>query len=240
LQEFWGVNPKEDFAMRQPSLLIGITLGLFTAGLLPAGPANAQSASRPLSSATARLAEEHAEAAREQADLARENAQRAAEEAAVAEEHAAQVSHQSTSARRAQLERELAELKAQDSDRGLVLTLGDVQFSPNQAELTVGATRRLDPLVLLLKDQPRRTIYIEGHTDSSGTGSYNLELSQRRADAVRDFLVDNGISPNRIVARGYGEADPVASNDTTSGRRENRRVEVIVPREGNRVARETR
>jgi|tagenome__1003787_1003787.scaffolds.fasta_scaffold19969641_1 OOP family OmpA-OmpF porin len=227
--------------MRQPSILIGITMGLFTAGFLPAGLVNAQSASRPLSSGTARLAEEHAAAAREQADLARENAQRAAEEAAVAEEHAAQVGRQSTSsARRAELERQLAELKAQDSDRGLVLTLGDVQFSPNQAELTVGAMRRLDPLVLLLKDQPRRTIYIEGHTDSSGTGSYNLELSQRRADAVRDFLVDNGISPNRIVARGYGEADPVASNDTASGRRDNRRVEVIVPREGNRVAREIR
>ena len=226
--------------MRQPSLLIGITIGLFTAGFLPAGLANAQSASRTLRSETAKLAEEHAAAARDQADLARKSAQRAAEEAAVAEEHAAQVGRQSTSARRAELERQLAELKSQDTERGLVLTLGDVQFAPNQAELTVSAMRRLDPLVLLLKDQPRRTIYIEGHTDSSGTGSYNLELSQRRADSVRDFLIDNGISPNRIVARGYGEADPVASNDTTSGRRENRRVEVIVPREGNRVARETR
>jgi outer membrane protein OmpA-like peptidoglycan-associated protein len=96
--------------------------------------------------------------------------------------------------------------------------------------------RKLYPLSTLLKDRPRSTIYIEGYTDSSGPESYNLDLSQRRADAVRDFLIDSGISPNRIVTRGYGEADPVAANDTIAGRRENRRVEVIVPREGKRVA----
>jgi len=208
-------------------------MGFFTAGVLPVGLANAQSAA-------VRRAEDRAAAAREQAQSAQENADRAAQEATVAEEQAARMGRRSTSARRAELERELAELKSQDTDRGLVLTLGDVQFSQNQAELTSSAMRRLDVLVLLLKDQPRRTIYIEGHTDSSGTESYNLELSQRRADAVRDFLIDNGISANRIVARGYGEADPVASNDTMSGRRENRRVEVIVPRDGNRVAREIR
>jgi OOP family OmpA-OmpF porin len=121
-----------------------------------------------------------------------------------------------------------------------VLTLGDVLFAPDQAELTRDAMRKLYPLVDILKEQPRRNIRIEGYTDNSGTESYNLDLSQRRADAVRDFLIDQGISPNRIIARGYGEAEPVASNDTAAGRRENRRVEVIVPREGRRVTAETR
>src|SRR5262249_9793108 len=157
-----------------------------SASFLPVSYVKAES----VSSQRASAAEEHAEAAREQANLAQQSANRAAEEAAVAEERAARVSRQSTTERRAELERELAELKSQETERGLVLTLGDVQFSPNQAELMPNAMHKLYPLVTLLKDQPRRTIYIEGHTDSSGTESYNLELSQRRADAVRDFLID--------------------------------------------------
>jgi OOP family OmpA-OmpF porin len=226
--------------MRRQFIQVGTTIVFFAASFFPVGLVTAENASSSLSRETATVAEEHAAAAREQAELARQNAERAAEEAAIAKEQAARASQKSTSARRAELERELAELKAQDSDRGLVLTLGDVLFALDQAELTPNAMRKLYPLVTLLKDQPRRTIYIEGYTDSSGTESYNRDLSQLRADAVRDFLIDNGISSNRIIARGYGEADPVASNETTVGRRENRRVEVIVPREGKRVAKEIR
>lgn len=141
---------------------------------------------------------------------------------------------------RAALERELAELKARETEHGLVLTLGDVLFAPNHSELTTAAMRKLYPFVTILKDQPQRSIRIEGFTDSNGTESYNLDLSQRRADAVRDFLIDNRISPRRITARGYGEADPVASNATLAGQQENRRVAVIVPRAGKRVTAETR
>lgn len=207
--------------MRRRHLVIGITTGFFAAGVFPVGSVKAESVT---------LAAEKAAAAREQATLAQENADRAALEAVIAEKQTVQAGQKSTSARRAELERELAELKARETAHGLVLTLGDLLFAPNQSEPTPAAIRKLSPLVTILKDQPQRSIRIEGYTDSKGTESYNLDLSQRRADAVRDFLIDNGISPQRITARGYGEAVSVASNTTTAGRRENRRVEVIVPR----------
>ena len=206
--------------MRRRYILIGITMYFF-AGVLPVGYGKAESAA---------LAEEHAAAAREQAALARENAERAALAATVAEKQAVWADQRSTSARRAELERELADLKARETAHGLVLTLGDVLFAPDQSEPTTAAMRKLAPLVTILKDQPQRSIRIEGYTDSRGPESYNLDLSQRRADAVRDFLIDNGISPRRITARGYGEAVSVASNTTLAGRQENRRVEVIVSR----------
>jgi outer membrane protein OmpA-like peptidoglycan-associated protein len=202
-------------------IFISITICLFVVGVLPAGYVKAESAT---------LAAEHAAAAKEQAALAQENADRAALAAVVAEKQAVRASQKATSARRAQLERELAELKSRENSHSLVLTLGDVLFKPNQSEPTTAAIRKLSPLVTILKDQPQRSIRIEGYADSRGLESYNLDLSQRRADAVRDFLIDNGISPQRITARGYGEAVPVASNMNAAGRRENRRVEVIVPR----------
>ena len=217
--------------MRRQYLLIGITTCFFAASVLPVGYVRAESAT---------IAEEQAAAAREQAALAQESADRAALAAVVAEKQAARAGQRLTSARRAELERELAALKARETAHGLVLTLGDVLFAPNQSEPTTAAMRKLSPLVTILKDQPQRSIRIEGYTDSRGPESYNLDLSQRRADAVRDFLIDNGISPRRITARGYGEAVPVASNTTLAGRRENRRVEVIVPREGRRVTAEPR
>ena len=207
--------------MRRRYILIGITTCFFVVGVLPVGYGKAVSAT---------FAEEQAAAAREQAALARETADRAALAATVAEKQAVWADQRSTSARRAELERELAALKARETAHGLVLTLGDVLFAPDQSEPTTAAMRKLAPLVTILKDQPQRSIRIEGYTDSRGSASDNLDLSQRRADAVRDFLIDNGISPRRITARGYGEAVAVASNTTRAGRQENRRVEVIVPR----------
>jgi outer membrane protein OmpA-like peptidoglycan-associated protein len=132
----------------------------------------------------------------------------------------------------ARAEQELAELKAQETERGLVLTLGDVLFAPDKTTLTPDARRKLEPLVALLQAQPKRHIRIAGYADSRGEEASNLDLSQRRADAVRDVLVAGGISPERITARGYGEANPVESNITAAGRKENRRVEVLVLREG--------
>jgi outer membrane protein OmpA-like peptidoglycan-associated protein len=205
--------------MHRRHILIGITTCFFAAGVFPVGYSKAQSAA---------LAEEQAAAAGEQAALARENADRAALAATVAEKQAVWADQRWTSARRAELERELADLKARETTHGLGLTLGDVLFAPDQSEPTTAAMRKLAPLVTLLKDQPQRRIRIEGYTDSRGPESYNLDLSQRRADAIRDFLIDYGISPQRITARGYGEGVAVASNTTRAGRQENRRVEVIV------------
>jgi len=217
--------------MRRRHILVGITTYFFAAGVFPVSYVKAESATS---------AEAQAAAAREHAALARENAAHATYEAAIAEEQAARADQRSIAGRRAALERALAELKARETEHGLMLTLGDVLFAPNQSEPTIAALRKLSPFVTILKEQPQRSIRIDGYTDSRGTESSNLDLSQRRADAVRDFLIENGISPRRITARGYGEADPVASNTTPAGRRENRRVEVIVPQEGRRVTVETR
>jgi OmpA-OmpF porin, OOP family len=137
---------------------------------------------------------------------------------------------QIATARATQLEQELKALQAKETERGLELTLGDVLFEVNKADLKPGAMRNLYQLVEFLKQNPNRQVSIEGHTDSSGSEAYNFELSQRRAEAIRDFLVSNGISPERITARGYGEAYPIASNDTVAGRQQNRRVAVVVSR----------
>ncbi len=137
---------------------------------------------------------------------------------------------QQATTRATQLEQELSELKAKETERGLVLTLGDVLFEFNKADLKPGGMRNLYQLVDFLKKNPTRNVSIEGHTDNIGSEGYNLELSQRRAEAVRNFLLDNGISPERLIARGYGEAYPVATNNTEAGRQQNRRVEVVVLR----------
>jgi outer membrane protein OmpA-like peptidoglycan-associated protein len=135
------------------------------------------------------------------------------------------------------LEQELAALKAENTERGLVMTLQEgVLFEYDKADLKPGAMRSLEPLVTFLQEHPDRTLIIEGHTDSTGTDSYNLELSQRRAEAVRNFLSSYGISADRILARGYGESYPVTTNTTEAGRQQNRRVEVVIAHQGQRVA----
>ena len=127
------------------------------------------------------------------------------------------------------LEQRLAELQATKTDRGLVVGLqGDVLFAVDQATLTVGGLREVDRVATVLRDFPQARALIEGHTDNTGSDSYNLELSERRANAVRAELVAAGIDPTRIAARGMGEAYPKAPNDTEGGRQQNRRVEVIV------------
>ncbi|MGE0824590.1 MAG: OmpA family protein [Candidatus Binatia bacterium] len=158
-------------------------------------------------------------------------AQRAAANARTqAELEAARAAEQS--ARAQQLEQELTALKAKQTERGLVLTLGDVLFEYNKATLKPGAMQNLYQLVTFLKENPSRNLIIEGHTDSTGSDAYNLELSQRRARAVASFLVENGVEQGRITTRGYGEAYPVASNGSEVGRQENRRVEIVILRDG--------
>jgi outer membrane protein OmpA-like peptidoglycan-associated protein len=126
------------------------------------------------------------------------------------------------------LQAELDALKAKPTDRGLVLTLGDVLFDTGKADLNPGAGRNLDQLVLFLTDHPERHVEIDGYTDSVGTDSFNLDLSQRRADAVRSVLVNRGIDSARIVSRGYGKDYSVASNADSGGRQLNRRVEIVI------------
>ena len=130
--------------------------------------------------------------------------------------------------RASQLETQLKELNAKKTERGLVITLGDVLFDTNKAQLKSGGTRGLQKLAGFLKQFPQRKARVEGYTDSTGGADYNQELSDRRANAVRTSLVDMGISNDRITTRGYGKASPVASNDTAAGRQMNRRVEIIL------------
>jgi outer membrane protein OmpA-like peptidoglycan-associated protein len=128
----------------------------------------------------------------------------------------------------ARLQTEVDSLKAKPTDRGLVLTLGDVLFESGSSTLSPGAGRNLDRLVQFLTEHPDRLVQIDGFTDSVGTDSFNLDLSQRRADAVRSDLLSRGISSARVATQGYGKSYPVASNSESSGRQLNRRVEVVI------------
>jgi outer membrane protein OmpA-like peptidoglycan-associated protein len=128
----------------------------------------------------------------------------------------------------ARLQPEVDALKAKPTDRGLVLTLGDVLFETGSATLSPGAARNMDRLVQFLTDHPERLVQIDGFTDSVGTDSFNQDLSQHRADAVRYQLVSRGISSTRITTQGYGKSYPVAGNSESSGRQLNRRVEVVI------------
>jgi outer membrane protein OmpA-like peptidoglycan-associated protein len=126
------------------------------------------------------------------------------------------------------LQSEVDALNAKPTDRGLVLTLGDVLFDTGKAGLNPGASRNLDHLVQFLTEHEDRRVEIDGYTDSVGTDSFNLDLSQRRADTVKAVLVSRGIDSSRIVSRGYGKEFEVASNSEASGRQLNRRVEIVI------------
>jgi outer membrane protein OmpA-like peptidoglycan-associated protein len=129
---------------------------------------------------------------------------------------------------KARVQAELDALKATPTPRGLVMTLGDVLFDTGRAELKSGASRKLDQLSQFLVEHPDRRVQIDGFTDSVGTDSYNEDLSQRRADAVKTALINRGVQPSRIGTEGYGKAYPVASNSDSGGRQLNRRVEVVI------------
>ena len=168
-------------------------------------------------------ARREAEHARYEADRARRVADRQREAAVAARLEADRERH-----RRATLERDLAGLQARETERGLVVTLGDVLFETGKADIKPGARRTLDQMIRALRADRSATLAIEGHTDSVGKRNYNLTLSQRRANAVRAYLVGRGIAANRILTRGLGPDYPVASNRTEAGRQQNRRVEMIV------------
>lgn len=127
-----------------------------------------------------------------------------------------------------QLLKEMTELKARQTERGIVLTIGDVLFATGKADITSGAKRSMDKLAEFLKAQPARNVVIEGYTDSVGSDNYNLELSEKRAESAKNELVERGVAAERITTRGFGKRDPVASNDSPEGRKLNRRVEVII------------
>jgi outer membrane protein OmpA-like peptidoglycan-associated protein len=149
-------------------------------------------------------------------------------EAAARQAEAARLEALNANARATELEAQLADLQARETERGLVLTLGDVLFDTNEAVLKAGAASTMNQLVAFLNEYPERALLIEGHTDGAGSEEYNQMLSERRANAVRDDLVARGIPITRIHARGLGESQPIATNDTAAGRQQNRRVEIVI------------
>jgi outer membrane protein OmpA-like peptidoglycan-associated protein len=179
-------------------------------------------------------------AARErEAELARRQARAAQARAEGAQLIARQASAEAEEARSraAQLEADLADLEAERTERGLVVTLGDdVLFDTGRSELKAGASRALDELAEFMQDHPERSLLIEGFTDSVGAEDFNMDLSRRRAEAVRAALLTRGIAADRVAAVGYGEQYAIASNDNPGGRQLNRRVEVVISDEAGRIA----
>jgi len=187
--------------------------------------------------AEASVSQSEAERAKIQLAGRTEEAEKARQEAARAQQsaEASQQQAQNAEMRARQLEAQLAELNAKKTERGMVVTLGDVLFDTNRAQLKPGGVREVQKLATILGQNPQRKVAIEGFTDSTGSEERNQELSEQRANAVRDVLIGMGIRPDRITTRGYGKSLPVASNATEAGRQLNRRVEILLSDESGQL-----
>jgi outer membrane protein OmpA-like peptidoglycan-associated protein len=157
-------------------------------------------------------------------------------EASQRQSEASQQQAKDAETRASQLEAQLKDLNAKKTDRGMVITIGDVLFDTNKAQLKSGGMRSVEKLAGFFKQYPQRKALVEGFTDSTGSESTNQELSDRRANAVRAALVDMGVSSDRIATHGYGEAYPVAGNDSAGSRQLNRRVEIILSNDDGNIA----
>jgi outer membrane protein OmpA-like peptidoglycan-associated protein len=155
-----------------------------------------------------------------------------AEQARLAAQAEAEKAAANAKAEADQLMKELSELKAQQTERGIVLTIGDVLFATGKANLSPNANKSVAKLAEFLKKYPTRNVLIEGHTDSVGSDDFNLALAQQRANSVKARLVADAVDAARITTVGYGEKYPVASNDTKAGKAQNRRVDLIILNEG--------
>lgn len=178
--------------------------------------------------AQARLLEDQRDALGQQADTARLDSRTREADRARDDADAARLEADDARRETEGLQREIDELNAKETDRGLVVTLGDLLFETGKADLRAGTANNLEKLAAFLTRYEDRQVSIEGHTDNVGSDDSNFRLSERRADAVRSYLLDQGIPSSRISVLGNGEDTPVAANDSASGRQMNRRVEVII------------
>jgi outer membrane protein OmpA-like peptidoglycan-associated protein len=167
----------------------------------------------------------------------RAQAEQSSRAIALSQQQADQAQLQADQARQhvAQLQQELNQLEAQPSDRGMVITLNDVLFDTGSDQLKPGGVRALRKLAGFLRAHPERRVEVEGFTDSVGDARYNQQLSERRAQSVARTLGDMNVDRSRIVAEGFGESYPVASN-TAAGRQLNRRVEIVISDASGKVA----
>lgn len=180
--------------------------------------------------AQASTAQAQASSAQAQAGMARQQAAASEQRAATAEQQTAvaQANTADAQAQASQLQQRLNEMQAKPTDRGMLVTLGDVLFEFNRAEVKPAAQGSLRKLADFLQQYPNRRILIEGHTDNIGSASANELLSRRRAEAVDAALVGMGVAGQRVDVAGYGKDFPVADNSTDTNRALNRRVEIYI------------
>ncbi|MGH9605575.1 MAG: OmpA family protein [Terracidiphilus sp.] len=175
-----------------------------------------------------RQAEAEADQARQAQQQAEQNAQRAeqnAEQARAGQEQSAQQTEQMRERLREQLNRVL---QTRETARGLIVNMPDVLFATNRYNLKPDAREKLAKISGILLAYPGLQVHVEGYTDSTGAEGYNLTLSDERAKSVADYLIAQSVPSTDISATGYGESDPIASNSTSAGRSENRRVQLVV------------
>ena len=213
-----------------------------------AATAEAQRMKAEAEAAAAEAAQQKAEAEQAKAEAVAQQ-QALAEQTAAAQKSAAESEQlrqkaeqlqQQAEAQRQQAEKEKQELRARllaqlnsilstrDSARGLIANMSDVLFKSGSFELLPGARERLAKVSGIVLAYPTLHLQVEGHTDSVGTDEYNQGLSEHRAEAVRDYLVQQGIAANSVDARGFGKTQPIATNETAEGRQQNRRVELVL------------
>ncbi len=184
-----------------------------------------------LSQRYSEIAREHAKLALNQERQAKLDLERQRLQLALREAKLASVQQQGK-----WVESQIAALASEQTDRGLVMTLGDVLFDTGSADLKNSASRTVLKLVQFLQLNPRRVVRIEGYTDSTGAGEENLKLSRDRAQSVADMLVDLGIDEKRLQVEGYGDQYPIEANASERGRAQNRRVEIVFSDDKGRLA----
>jgi len=173
----------------------------------------------------AAAAQAQAEAAKARADAEAANARAQATQA----QDQVEAAKREAAATREKLRAELnAVLQTTETARGLVVNLGDVLFDSGRYTLKPNAQIALAKVSTILELYPDLKVQVEGYTDSVGSDAYNQKLSENRANAVHDFLIQNGVPAGNVTSVGYGKADPVASNDTADGRKQNRRVNMVI------------
>jgi len=151
-------------------------------------------------------------------------------EAQLAKKQAVEARMEADEARRRteMLSRQLADIEAEKTERGLVVNLRNVLFDSGKSDIKIGAVDNLAKLIRFLLEYRDRNVLIEGFTDNLGARSVNQRLSEQRASAVKQALINSGIKPDRIITRGYGEDYAIADNSSEAGRQQNRRVEVVI------------
>ena len=168
------------------------------------------------------------QSAQAEAERARQAAEEAEHQRQLADQQRQQAENEKSQLRDRLRQQLNLVLETRESARGLIVNISDVLFDFNKYTLKPGAREKMAKVAGILLAYPGLKIQVEGHTDSVGSDEYNMNLSRQRADSVRDYLAAQSVPASNITSVGYGESQPVASNDSAAGRQQNRRVELVV------------